>query len=61
MQGSQAGHPAIRTAQAARVSVSTLDGGLPAHADGETLCTTGQRLDLEILPKMLEVLVPGDS
>ncbi len=58
MQGTQAGHPAITTARAAKVSVTAMDGSLPAHADGETLCTAGHKLELEILPHMLQVIVP---
>jgi YegS/Rv2252/BmrU family lipid kinase len=58
MQGTQAGHPAIRTAQAARVTVTAVQGTLPAHADGETLCTAGERLALEIHPRLLEVVIP---
>jgi diacylglycerol kinase family enzyme len=61
MQGTQARHPAIRTARAARVSVTAVKGSLPAHADGETLCTAGQKLELEILPKMLQVVVPAEG
>jgi diacylglycerol kinase (ATP) len=59
MQGSQAGHPAIRTARAAQVAITALDGSLPAHADGETLCLAGQHLELKIVPKALEVIVPA--
>jgi len=58
MQGTQASHPAITTARAQRVSISAMEGSLPAHADGETLCTEGQRLDLEVLPGRLQVLAP---
>lgn len=58
MQGSQAGHPAIKTARTSQITIRSLDGGLPAHADGETLCTTGQQLEIIILPKILEVIVP---
>ena len=58
MQGSQAGHPAVRMARAAEVTITSLNGGLPAHADGETLCIAGQRLELKIVPKALEVIVP---
>lgn len=57
MQGTQAGHPAIRTARAARVTVSAVKGTLPAHADGETVCAAGERLALEIYPKMIEIIV----
>jgi YegS/Rv2252/BmrU family lipid kinase len=61
MKGDQAGHPAVRTARAAEVTVSAVQGSLPAHADGETLCTEGEQLALKILPKMLEVIVPPES
>ena len=58
MQGSQAGHPAIQMVRADRVTVTALQGSLPAHADGETLCYSGERLELSVFPRMLEVLVP---
>jgi diacylglycerol kinase (ATP) len=61
MRGTQSGHPAIRTARAAQVSITAVQGSLPAHADGETLCHAGERLEARILPKALQVVVPGDS
>jgi diacylglycerol kinase (ATP) len=61
MQGSQAGHPAIRTARTDKVTVTAVHGSLPAHADGETLCTGGERLELQILPQLLEVIVPREA
>lgn len=56
MSGTQAAHPAITTARTAGVTVTALKGSLPAHADGETLCTEGDRLTLELLPQQIEVL-----
>jgi diacylglycerol kinase family enzyme len=61
MRGSQAGHPAIKTARTAKVTVTAEQGSLPAHADGETLCEAGERLEIEIVPKVLEVIVPGEQ
>ena len=61
MQGTQAGHPAIHTARAARLTVSAVHGSLPAHADGETLCTAGERLEMEIHPRLVEVVVPSGA
>lgn len=58
MQGTQAGHPAIHTARTTQVTISAIEGSLPAHADGETLCTAGQRLVLEVHPSLIEVVVP---
>ena len=61
MQGSQAGHPAIKMTQTDRVIVSAVDGILPEHADGETICEAGESLALEIVPKALEVIIPGKN
>ncbi len=57
MAGTQANHPAILTKKAARLTVTALEGVLPAHADGETLCTEGTQLKLEILPQQLDLIV----
>jgi YegS/Rv2252/BmrU family lipid kinase len=56
MRGTQASQEAIRMANAHRVRVVAVEGVLPAHADGETLCTEGQRLELELLPQQLDVI-----
>ncbi|MGD9093096.1 MAG: diacylglycerol kinase family lipid kinase [Anaerolineales bacterium] len=58
MQGSQVGHPAIKTARAAKVTITAEQGSLPAHADGETICEAGDKLELEIVPQALEVIIP---
>lgn len=56
IKGTQASHPAICTARARHVAVTALEGVLPAHADGETLCTEGQRLAVELLPAQLQLI-----
>jgi diacylglycerol kinase (ATP) len=56
MKGIQAGHPAIQTCQAKVVRVTAVEGILPAHADGETLCIDGKELSVELLPGQLEVI-----
>lgn len=56
MAGSQATHPSISTLRVRRIKVSALEGSLPAHADGETLCEAGEQLELEILPQQLFIL-----
>ena len=56
MNGTQSTHPAIRTARARRVVVTALEGVLPAHADGETLCVEGRELALEVLPRQVEII-----
>lgn len=61
MQGSQVGHPAIKVAQTAKVTITAEQGSLPAHADGETLCQAGESLEMEILPQALEVITPREQ
>jgi diacylglycerol kinase (ATP) len=59
MRGTQATQEPIRTGRARHVVVTAVEGVLPAHADGETLCTDGQRLELELLPRQIEVISAG--
>jgi YegS/Rv2252/BmrU family lipid kinase len=54
--GKQGEHPAVTFYHPSRISVSTLKGSIPAHADGETLCTKGDALEIELLPQALEIL-----
>jgi len=54
--GKQAEHPAVRMARAKRVSVKAIEGTIPAHADGETICTAGHELVIELLPNSLKVI-----
>ena len=56
MRGTQATQEPIRTGRARRVVVTAVEGVLPAHADGEILCTDGRRLELELLPRQIEVI-----
>jgi len=56
MKGTQASQPEIQMIRAQRVDVTALQGALPAHADGETLCTAGQALTIELLPAAMEIV-----
>jgi len=56
MKGSQATQEPIKMDRARQVVVTALEGVLPAHADGETLCTEGQKLAIELLPGQIEIL-----
>jgi diacylglycerol kinase (ATP) len=56
MRGTQATHPTILTERTRSITVEAVRGTLPAHADGETLCTEGTRLRLEILPQRIDVV-----
>lgn len=56
MQGTQQGHPAIRFERTMSITVTAIEGKLPAHSDGETLCTAGERLFMKIIPSALEII-----
>jgi len=60
MKGTQATRPSISTGRTDCISVTAIQGTLPAHADGETLCEVGSNLTIEILPRQMEVFVPGE-
>jgi YegS/Rv2252/BmrU family lipid kinase len=55
-RGDQATQPTIKTGQAARISITAQDGPLPAQTDGEIICVDGSRLDVEVLPRQLEII-----
>ncbi len=56
IRGTQASHPSIRMARTNTIRVTALRGTLPAHADGETLCTDGDQLSLTMQPGKLEII-----
>ena len=56
IQGKQAGHPAVKTCLGHKVTVTAIKGTIPAHADGETMCTEGHQLSMETLPGQLELI-----
>jgi YegS/Rv2252/BmrU family lipid kinase len=56
LRGTQASQEPITTARAKQVEVTAIEGVLPAHADGETLCTHGDQLAVELLPARLELI-----
>ncbi len=58
-RGTQAGQAGVHIARTTGVRVTALSGVLPAHADGETLCVDGTRLEMSILPRQLEVITAG--
>ena len=55
-KGDQATQPQIKTGRAAKVIITALDGSLPADTDGEIICVDGTRLEVEILPRQLEII-----
>jgi diacylglycerol kinase (ATP) len=56
MKGTQATQPEIKMVRARHIVVTAVQGVIPAHIDGETVCTEGQQLTLEVLPRQIEVI-----
>ncbi len=56
LRGTQATQEPICMTRARHVVVTALKGVLPAHADGETVCTAAERLEVELLPSQIEVI-----
>ena len=56
LKGTQAKSKLITIGRTQRITVKAIEGVLPAHADGETLCTEGHELKVELLPRQLEIL-----
>jgi diacylglycerol kinase (ATP) len=54
LKGTQASQPEVKMHRARTAKVRALEGSLPAHADGETLCYKGQSLEIELLPAVLD-------
>lgn len=56
MMGNHTNQRPITMERARQVTVTALRGTLPAHADGELLCTEAQRMSMELYPAQMEVL-----
>lgn len=56
MAGTQSEHPAIKMPSGKMIKIEAVSGTLPVHADGETICTAGKVLDVQVLHKQLNLL-----
>jgi diacylglycerol kinase (ATP) len=61
LRGSQDTQHEIHTLKAARIVVTALVGKLPVHADGETICVAGDRLEIDILPHQIGVICTQEA
>ncbi len=59
LKGSQKGATHISFSRSKKVVVTSPDRKLIVHADGETICTEGARIELEIAPKAVEIIHGG--
>jgi diacylglycerol kinase (ATP) len=56
LRGTQASQPEITMSRARRIAIIAERGVLPAQTDGEIICEDGVRLDIELLPRELDVV-----
>jgi len=56
MKGTQASQKPIQMGRTEHIVVTATKGTLPAHADGETLCTKGHQLEMQIVPGAVQVI-----
>jgi diacylglycerol kinase (ATP) len=59
-KGTQKGDPAVTFLHTDHLEIHALEGSIPAHADGETVCEKGSSIRIELLPHKLEMIYqPG--
>ncbi len=56
MKGTHASDPHVKTTRTGKIKVTALNGTLPGHADGVTLCEEGHEISVEILPEALTII-----
>jgi len=56
MSGTQAEHEAVRMLTGQNINIEALNGSLPVHADGETICEAGKTLEVSILKQQIELV-----
>lgn len=54
MKGTQATQKEVSMAQGRKITATALQGTLPVHCDGETVCYEGKELAIELLPGQIE-------
>jgi YegS/Rv2252/BmrU family lipid kinase len=55
-KGTQATQKEIKSAQASRISIRAVEGALPTQTDGEIISIEGDHLEIEMLPRQIEIL-----
>ncbi len=56
MKGTQATQQEVSMAKARQVKVTAVEGTLPVHCDGETVCFAGTEISVELLPAQIEYI-----
>jgi diacylglycerol kinase (ATP) len=59
-KGTQKDDPAVTFLHTDHLEIHALEGSIPAHADGETVCEKGKSIRIELIPSKLEMIYqPG--
>ena len=61
IKGTQAEHPEVTIVRTNSIHIRAVSGSIPAHADGETVCTAGKELSIELLPATLSVVTRANG
>jgi len=61
IKGTQEQHPEVMIVRTNKIHIRAVEGTIPAHADGETVCTAGHELSIELLPGSLEVVTRANG
>lgn len=56
MNGTQGEHEAVKMPLSQHVKITAVSGSLPVHADGETICEAGTKLEVSILKQQLQMI-----
>jgi YegS/Rv2252/BmrU family lipid kinase len=56
MKGTQATQKEVTMGKARKVIVTALQGTLPVHCDGETVCLEGKEITIELFPAQIEFI-----
>jgi diacylglycerol kinase family enzyme len=55
--GSQYTNPAVKHKRSKTVKITALNGSLPAHGDGETICTAGHQLTVNMSDIKINLII----
>jgi diacylglycerol kinase (ATP) len=56
MKGDQYTYEAVRLIQTTTLKTTAIDGSLPVHVDGETLCYEGKELTIKLIKKQIDLI-----
>ena len=56
LRGTQATQPEIKTGQTAQITITAVEGTLPAQTDGEIISIDEKQLSIELLPRQIEII-----